>query len=91
VTYTVRWNRRSLETVATLWLENPAQRAEISQAAESVDQRLASRPHDQGESRDEDERIMFAQPLVVIFTIDEAAELVRVVKVRHLKRRGTAQ
>lgn len=90
MTYTVRWNRRSLETIATLWLEYPARRAEISQATESVDQLLATKPHEQGESRDKDERIMFAQPLVVVFTIDEAANLVRVVKVRHLKPRGSA-
>lgn len=87
--YTVQWSRRALDAVAQLWLDNSDQRAEITQATATVDRILLMNPHEQGESRADDRRILFVPPLVVIFRAQADHNLVRVLNVRHLKRRGT--
>ena len=89
MTYTVRWNRRSLDALATLWIDDPSERAAISEATALTDRRLRVNPQEQGESRAGNERVLFASPLVVSFTVNDPRSLVRIVNVRHLKRRST--
>jgi hypothetical protein len=88
VSYSVRWNRRSLDALADLWIDSPLERDAIREAAESVDRLLQDRPAEQGESRLENERILFAHPLVVSFIVDEQRRTVKVVNLRPLKRRN---
>lgn len=89
VKYAVRWSRQALDALAQLWLDNPAQRAEFTQATATIDQLLLVNPHEQGESRDDGRRILFVPPLIVIFSVDADHNVVRMLSVRHLKRRGT--
>jgi hypothetical protein len=77
-----------LDTLAALWLEAPADRAAITAATALTDRLLQENPQEQGESREGNERILFAPPLVVNFTVNEARRTVRVVNLRHLKRHG---
>jgi len=86
VTYTVRWHRRSLDMLASLWLDAQAERATITEATALIDRVLQENPQEQGESREGNERVLFASPLVVSFTVNEPRQMVRVVNVRHLKR-----
>jgi hypothetical protein len=88
VSYSVRWNRRALDALAEIWLANPAERNEINHAAESIDRLLRVNPTAQGESRDDDQRVLFMPPLVIDFIVDDKNEVVRVVKIRHIRRRG---
>ena len=90
MSYTVRWSRRALDALAEIWLANPGQRAEINQAAASIDRLLRVNPEEQGESRDNDRRILFMPPLVVIFRVDDANRTVRILRIRRLRRRGTS-
>ena len=87
--YAVRWSRQALDAVAQLWLDNPAQRAEFTQATATIDQLLLVNPHEQGESREDGRRILFVPPLVVVFSVDIDHDVVRVVNIRHLKPRRT--
>jgi hypothetical protein len=90
VKYAIRWSRRALDAVAQLWLDNPALRAEITEATATIDRLLQFDPHEQGESRDDGRRILFVPPLVVVFSADAERNLVRVLNVRQLKRGGAS-
>jgi plasmid stabilization system protein ParE len=87
VSYTVRWNQQSLDALADIWLANAEHRAEINEATASIDQLLANDPSRQGESRENNRRILVMLPLVVMFTVNEMDREVRVSNVRHVKRR----
>jgi plasmid stabilization system protein ParE len=88
VSYTVIWNRRSLEALAALWVDRASERAAISDATALIDGLLQANPQEQGESREGNERIVFAPPLVVAFAIDDSRQLVRITRVRHLRQHG---
>jgi plasmid stabilization system protein ParE len=90
VKYSVRWSRQAHDMLAQLWLDHDAERAEITQAAAMLDQLLLSDPQAQGESRDDGRRILFVPPLVIVFRVDSDHSVVRVLNVRHLRRRGTS-
>jgi hypothetical protein len=85
--YTVRWSGRAVYAVAQLWLDFPDLRSEITQATATVDHLLQFNPAEQGESRNDDRRILFVPPLVVIFRESAATETVSVLDVRQIKRR----
>lgn len=89
MTYSVRWSRQALEFLADIWLANPDARDEITQAADGVDRLLRTAPDEQGESRDNDRRILFIPPLVVIYRVDESNRTVRILQIRRIRRRGT--
>jgi hypothetical protein len=88
VSYSVRWSRRALDALAEIWLANPAERNEINHAAESLDRLLGVNPASQGESRGDDHRIVFMPPLVIDVIVHVENEVVRIVKIRHMRRRG---
>jgi hypothetical protein len=58
VRYTVRWSRRALDAVARAWLDSPANRAAITEAVDTADDLFAIDPVNQGESREEDRRVV---------------------------------
>ena len=87
--YTVQWSRRAVDALAQFWLDNTVQRTEITQATATIDQLLQFNPDEQGESRDDGRRILFVPPLVVIFRVNTEHNMVRVLNVGQLKRRGT--
>jgi plasmid stabilization system protein ParE len=78
--YTVRWKRTALDRLTEIWLE-AADRATINSAVEEIDQLLASQPHEAGESRSDDVRIVFCAPLGAFYEIDEATNTVYVLRV----------
>jgi hypothetical protein len=87
VTFEVIWNRRALESLATIWLDFPDGRSEISTATDQIDALLQRNPLEEGESRWDDERILVAAPLVVNFKVDPTRPIVRVTHVRFLRPR----
>jgi hypothetical protein len=87
VKFTVRWSRRALDALTQLWLDEPTQRSAITQATATIDLLLQSDPDQRGESRDDDRRILFVPPLIVIFSVDTDHRVVRVLNARHLKLR----
>ena len=85
--YTVVWSRRALSALAEIWLDRPGERDEIRNASDSIDQLLSVDPAAQGESRNNDRRVLFLPPLVVIFRVDESSRVVRVLDIRAMRRR----
>src|SRR5262249_15844413 len=55
-------------------------RAAIVRAMDRVDRTLQSAPHHQGESRQGGERILFADPVAVVFAVDDEQRLVRILR-----------
>ena len=85
--YTVVWSRRAYSALAEIWLDRPGERDEIRRSSDSVDQLLSDSPLEQGESRDQDRRVLFLPPLVIIFRVDENSRVVRVLNIREMRRR----
>ena len=78
--YTVRWKRTALDKLTELWLD-ATDRVAINNAVEEIDRLLASNPHEAGESRSGDIRVLFCQPLGAFFEIDDARNVVHVLRV----------
>jgi len=57
-----------------------ALRQAICQASHSVDLRLRQAPEDQGESREDEARILFEAPVGVLFRIDKENMIVRILR-----------
>lgn len=73
--------------MAQLWLESPDDRAAITKVIDAMDDLLASDPLHEGESRDNDHRVVFSGPLVFTIQVDVEHHLVRVLNVRYPKKR----
>lgn len=78
--YEVRWKRTALDRVTELWLDAP-DRTAITAAVDELDRLLARDPQEAGESRSESVRIVFVPPLGVFYEIDEATQIVHVLRV----------
>jgi hypothetical protein len=59
---------------------NAALQAAILRASRQVDLQLGQEPQRQGESRGGRTRILFRAPVAVLFEVDEARKLVRIVR-----------
>jgi hypothetical protein len=66
MSWTVVWLPGAERELAELWLE-ASDRNAVTEAAHWIDQRLKSEPENEGESRPDGRRILFAAPLGVIF------------------------
>lgn len=64
--YTVVWTRAALRQLNDVWTSTTDPDA-VDEAATRVAQTLATDPEQVGESREDDVRIMFDAPLVVLF------------------------
>jgi hypothetical protein len=80
MTYTVTYKPSAERELIDLWINAPSRPA-VTDAANRVDALLRTAPKDQGESRDEQTRILFERPLAVQFEIHDADCLVEVLKV----------
>ena len=58
----------------------PALKEAILQATRRLDRLLQDQPQEQGESREGRSRILFEAPLGIIFEVDEAMKLVRILQ-----------
>jgi hypothetical protein len=85
----VQWARTARDELTNLWIQaDSVRRQALVAASNSVDQRLRSDPHNEGESREESERVMFVHPLAVRFDIVETSSVVRVLRIWEMKRRS---
>jgi hypothetical protein len=55
-------------------------REAICRASQDLDQRLSRDPHEQGESREDQSRILFEAPVGVLFEVDQDNMLVRILR-----------
>ena len=85
----VFWLQSALDDLARLWMAaDSALRAAITAAAHRIDPALQHDPASKGESRELDERVFFAYPLGILFTVVEAQQAVFVHSVWRYRRRG---
>jgi plasmid stabilization system protein ParE len=78
--YTVRWRRTAIDRLTEIWMD-ASDRAAVNSAVEEIDQLLSSKPHEVGESRSEDIRVVFCSPLGAFFEIDDSSDTVHVLSV----------
>jgi hypothetical protein len=79
--YRVEWTSEADSQLAALWVA-AADRNAVTVAARRVEQRLGMDPFNQGEARDDfDVRVVYDDPLTVVFRVDVFARSVVVVSV----------
>jgi hypothetical protein len=82
--FTVEWLPDAEQELATIWT-GASNRKAVTQAAYVIDQRLASNPENEGESRPKNRRILFCKPLGVLFRVLIDEKLVQVLHVWSFK------
>jgi hypothetical protein len=79
----VKWHQGALDELTRIWtLADSNQRKGITAATHALDQRLGSRPEEEGESRSEGRRITFFPPLSLLFRIEKDGRSVTVLHAR---------
>jgi hypothetical protein len=81
--YTVVWLGGASKALANLWNDNPAIRAQVTDAADQIDQVLRTRPADLGEATTATHRQAVVFPLRVLFSVSEDDRTVRVIYVKY--------
>ena len=84
--FTVLWVRRAEIKLAQIWTE-ASDRAEVTQAANTIDAALCHDPENCGESRPDALRILLVAPLAVIFRVETEDRIVRVADVWRFRRK----
>jgi len=79
--YTVVWSRIAQRRLAELWLDNPAIRNEITEAADQIDRALAQVPATIGIQVSQRSRLVVHPPLSVLYWISDDDMQVRVIHV----------
>jgi hypothetical protein len=80
--FDVDWIEAAVNRLASAWARaDSTTRAEITSASHQVDDTLAVDPIHAGESRGSDRRILIADPLAVVYEVDEEQRIVSVVDV----------
>jgi hypothetical protein len=86
--FRVDWLQTALDELTNLWMAaDSPQRQAITMASPTIEQRLASDPANEGESRPGGRRISFVAPLAVRFQIEADGQTVTVLHVRLFGRR----
>jgi hypothetical protein len=87
--YGVRWARRALEDLASLWIQaDTRQRQAISTASHAVEMRVRNDPWSQSESRDKGCRITFHAPLAVTYRIEADGNTASILQIRIFRKRN---
>lgn len=66
--FRVKWNRRAVNQLMTIWL-NAADQNAVTSASHEIDQILTQDPANEGESRPNQTRLIFASPLAVRYRV----------------------
>jgi len=80
--FTVVWSGSAQARLAELWLDNPAIRREITEAADQIDRALAQAPESVGMSVSSRSRLVVHPPLSILFWTSESDRRVRVIYVK---------
>lgn len=69
--FQVEWRQGAVGELAAIWLcADSEKRRAITTATNTIDHGLQSDPFGQSESRADERRVLFAQPLGVVFKVD---------------------
>jgi hypothetical protein len=84
--FTVLWTAAAQQELAAVWLA-AADREAVTTASYRIEVQIRANPLETGESRDENERIVFDPPLVVVYVVDEPNRTAWVTTVALSRRR----
>jgi hypothetical protein len=86
--FRVEWVPDALNDLASVWIgADSAQRRAINVATNAIDERLRSDPFGSSESRANDDRVLFEEPLGVLFVVNLTKRSVRVEHVWQYRQR----
>jgi len=86
--FKVEWLQDAIDDLTRLWINAGSNdRARITTAVRAIDKLLESAPNEQGESREANERVLFAFPLGVEIEVLIDQRIVRVLHLWHVGRR----
>jgi hypothetical protein len=88
MSYVVKWQPRALRNLANAYVKARAvgQGKAVTQASAQIDILLAASPESEGESREDDERVIFVWPLAVHYQVIAGRRRVIVQSVRLIMR-----
>ena len=87
--FRVKWLQEALDELTILWTQaDSALRAAITAATHALDQELQTDPYRNSESRNEEDRVLFAYPLAIQIEVDLPQRIVWVLHVWRFRRRG---
>jgi plasmid stabilization system protein ParE len=78
--YSIIWSQRALDQLAAIWLES-SKRDAVTAATHTLEVQLEHDPHSRSLLFPSGMRELHVSPLWVLFRIDEANRLVRIVRV----------
>jgi mRNA-degrading endonuclease RelE of RelBE toxin-antitoxin system len=78
--YTIAWLEEAQDQLAAVWMAADDPRA-VNDAVEFLERLLRYAPLDQGESRSGDLRIVFSDPIGVLYRVDQDRRTVLIVSV----------
>ena len=86
--FKVRWEERAQSELTALWIQGDSTRRKaITWATQRLDDELRRHAADAGESREGRERILFAEPLMIIFRIEDDKRTASVLSVGVMRPR----
>lgn len=69
--FRVKWLQEALDELTILWTQADSPlRAAITAATHALDQELQADPYRNSESRNDEDRVLFAYPLAIQFEVD---------------------
>jgi mRNA-degrading endonuclease RelE of RelBE toxin-antitoxin system len=83
--YELVWTDSAQNELAAIWLA-ARDRHRIQEILDGLDRPFVERPHDLGESRNDDLRVLFEGPLRFLFRVDDEAMTVTVVSLVRISR-----
>jgi hypothetical protein len=87
--FQVKWLQEALDELTRIWMQaDSSLRQAITAATHTLDQELQTDPYRESESRDDDERLLFAYPLAVQVEVDPVKRIVWVLHVWQFRRRS---
>ena len=87
--FQVAWLRTALDELADVSARaDSSGRKAITVAAHAIEQRLKVNPQNEGESREQERRILFQEPLAASFEVVSRQRVVRVLHVWSIRRSG---
>jgi hypothetical protein len=80
--FRLRYSKRAKNALANLWLNaSPQERTEITRASHEIDRILTQQADTAGESRIGNWRVLFEEPLGVVYFLEPDGQTVSVTKV----------
>lgn len=87
--FELEWDPAAENELTEIWLPADSElRRAITEATHTIDRSLTKDPLNEGESRPNNQRIMFQTPLAVIYEVAENSRLVRVLHVWQIRRKS---